>query len=280
MNQTLEKIELTEFDFHWFRQFIERETGIRVRENRITFMYNRLSRRLKELGIESFSMYRELLTTRRGRKSELENLLNEVVTPETSFFRYQLHFETLRSVIIPDLVSRKLERGWPVNIISMGCASGEEPYSIAMLLSDQLLFTHRHLVRIIGADLSIELVKKARAGFYHSGDGKKPPPEYLEHYFMKEPGGYRVIPSVARMVRFMPFNMVSGNWGKFSSSDIIFCRNVSIYFGERTRRQLVSKMVECTRPGGYLIFGHTEIIEVGDYRLKRIDNAVYRKEPV
>ncbi len=277
LKSTPELVDLEKSDFDWFRELIERESGIHIRENKYMFMYNRLLRRIRNLGMDNFSQYKDYLRTGEGFEKELGKLLEEIVIPESSFFRYQPQFEMLVSMILPDLMKRRIMQGKPLNVVSFGCATGEEPYSIALLLYDRLSVSQRQLVRIRAVDLSETLLSKAREGLYEESDLANVPPIFLSQYFIRENGGYRLISRVSQMVHFYKFNLVHENWTRFNFSDLAFCRNTTIYFNKEARHQVNYNLKNCLRENGYLVLGHTEIINGDQNGLKHMGNMVYRK---
>ncbi len=273
-------LELTKSDFDWFRRFIEEETGIHILETKYIFLYNRILRRIKELGLNSFSEYQVFLDSRKGRREEKDKLFDEIVISESTFFRYQPQLDIFRSQIFPLLIRRRTEEGHPVKIVCFGCAQGQEPYTLAILAHEDLPLDQRELVWINAVDLSGALIEKAKEGFYANIIMQNVPSLYLDRYFLKEPGGYRLLPRVTRMVRFFQFNMARDNWHQFKYADLIFCRNTIIYFGARMKDRVCRNLTGIIRDKGFLILGHTEIINAAKYGLVHHGANVYRKETV
>lgn len=269
--------ELCRKDFNWFRRFIETETGIQIRENKYVFMYNRLFKRVKELGLKSIPEYRELLESRSKRSNEKEFLFEEIVISESSFFRYEAQFDCFREKVLPDLVENRVGMGNHVTILSMGSSRGQEIYSVAMLVNEDLSLDQRLFVRLYAVDISSRMLQEAVEAYYPDSDVKTVPPIYLDRYFIKENGGYRILPRIAGTVKFSKFNLIHENWRQFKSADVIFCRNTIIYFGDQIKRKIVKRMSSSLRRGGYLILGHSEMIDASEFGLEHLGNNIYRK---
>lgn len=270
--------ELCRKDFNWFRRFIETETGIRIRENKYVFMYNRLFKRVKLLGLKSIPEYREFLESRDTRNSEKEFLFEEIVISESSFFRYEPQFDFFRKKVLPDLVKNRVGKGDHVSIFSMGSSRGQEIYSVAMLVSEALPPDQRLFVRLSAVDISSRMLNEAIEAYYPDIDVKSVPPAYLDRYFIRERGGYRILPRVAGTVKFSKFNLLHENWRQFRSADVIFCRNTLIYFGDQVKSRIIERMSSSLRRGGYLILGHSEMIDALDFGLEHLGSNIYRKD--
>ncbi len=270
------RLKLEREDFDWFRDIIRRETGINIREGKYNFLYNRLLKRLKKLEMGSFIEYRQYLKTVEGREKELARLINSIVTPESSFFRHRPHMDIFSSEILPLWSENKLSRGEEINIISAGCARGEEPYSLAILACENLSGAERLRFKITAVDISSELLSQAEEAQY-PGDKVKQVPSRFNSYFIKEGENYRLPKMVTRMVNFQKFNMIKDNWNLLAPVDLIMCRNTTIYFDKRTRNEIYSHMVRSLVEEGYLVMGPTEMVEAAPYGLEHIGHSVYRK---
>ncbi|MCD6379195.1 protein-glutamate O-methyltransferase CheR [bacterium] len=277
MLEVSKKMILDESDFEWFRRFIQKETGIHIFKEKHIFLYNRLLKRVNELNLDSFSAYRELIKTADAYREESQNLFNEITTNETWFFRYKKQFEVLRKVILRDIVAKRGNFGQQITINCFGCSSGQEPYSVAIFLAEELDVNFRVFTRINAVDLSTAVLQKAKKGFYSDSEVGNIPPELLRRYFAKEIDGYRILPRISNMVNYFHFNMNDENWNKFKFCDVILCRNTTIYFELRARERAIKKMVSSLRKGGFLILGHSEIIDPPDQDLKFVAHNIYRK---
>jgi chemotaxis protein methyltransferase CheR len=270
------RLKLEKEDFDWFRNVIREEVGINILEGKYNFLYNRLFKRLRTLGMDSFIEYRQYLKTIRGRKDELMGLINTIVTPESSFFRYQPHMDMFSSVLLPELSEKKLAQGQPVNILCLGCARGEEPYSLAMLACEGITAPQRLKLKIRAVDISSTLLDEAEKAIYPK-EKLESVPEKFSRYFVEEGERCRLVNIVTRMVNFQRFNIIKDNWDLFPPMDLIMCRNTTIYFEEQKRREIYSKMMVCLVENGYLAMSPTEMIESGKYGLDYIGHSIYRR---
>ncbi len=271
-------VEMARDDFNWFRRFIESETGIHLPDTKYVYLYHRISKRMNALAIESVGEYRDLLETGKGRCGEKNALFEEIVISESSFFRYQIQFEKFRSVILPDLVRSRINSGNHVNVFSLGSSRGQEIYSVAMILNEDLSIEQKPYVRLTALDLSEKMVKEAREGLYSEIDMAGLPRLYLDRYFIREETGYRLLPRVAGMVTFSRLNLVSDSWRHFREADVIFCRNTIIYFGKKIKESITGKIISNVRPGGYILLGHSEMIDTGTFNVTHLGNNIYRKD--
>ena len=272
----LSKVRLTQEDFDWFRELIAREAGINIANNKHQFVYNRVIRRMQYLGINSFEEYKKYISLS-GDKEEIEKLLEEIVTHETSFFRYRPHFEYFERVILKELVSKRAKRGMRSNILSAGCSTGEELYSLAIIIYEKVSPENRVLFRLNGFDISRSVIERAREGTFLESELEELPENYIKNYFVREGNVFRLIPQVQANVNFYKFNMLHDSWHHFSHSDVIFCRNTLIYLTKVAKEKVLQNVVGALRDGGYLVLGHTEIIDAESFGLTRVANTIYRK---
>jgi chemotaxis protein methyltransferase CheR len=235
-----------------FSTLIYNQSGIHFSKNNRSILENRLRERLKTMGIDDIRTYYEIII---NDPEEMKVLLDSVTTNLTRFFRNTGHFQTLEQFIIPNLVSHKTgTNSNRLRVWSAGCATGEEPYSIAMVLKERLspLFS----AEIIASDLSLTSLLTAREGFYNETRISDVPLEYLRKYFEKKPDGYKITDSLKNMIRFDYHNL------KFESGlrniDILFCRNVIIYFDEAAQKALIHRFWEAMSPYSFLVLGHSE----------------------
>ncbi|MBN2071770.1 MAG: protein-glutamate O-methyltransferase CheR [Candidatus Krumholzibacteriota bacterium] len=268
---------LSSDDFNWFRRFIESEVGIRIHDNKHIFMTNRLIKRVERLGIDSINEYRRFLETSDQRFFEKRKLFEEIVTSESSFFRYQIQYDMLGNKIVPEFVSERIDKGHYVKIISLGSSYGQEIYSAAMVIAEKLSVEDRFFVKLSAADISEKNINKAKAGYYEEYDLKEIPGRYIDNYFFKENGGFRLSPKIINLVEFSQFNLISENWNPYKNADLIFCRNTIIYFGEKKREYVLNRISHSLRKGGYLFLGHSEMIDPKKHGLVQLGNSILRK---
>lgn len=258
-------------EFAQFRDMIYRIAGITMSPAKKQLVSSRLAKRLRHHNLTSYGDYFRLISSPHG-KAELQVAVDSLTTNETHFFREPKHFDFLRNRIIP---ARKPGRG--LRIWSAACSSGEEPYSIAMLL-DELL--GKEPWEVVASDISTQILEKARNGLYPAERIPEIPKHYLNRYCLKGVGdhhGSMLIEQFLRdRVHFMPHNLTEtpARMGEF---DVIFLRNVMIYFDQETKRQVVSRLLPLLRPGGYFLVGHSESLNGVTEDVRLVVPAVYRK---
>jgi chemotaxis protein methyltransferase CheR len=259
-SQTAEQAEfkLGSADFERVRRLIYQRAGISLQAGKHAMVYSRLSRRLRELGLASFSEYLDLLeespdAETPGAPSEWQAFVNSLTTNLTSFFREEHHFHAL----VEDLRARGAR---PLRIWCCAASTGEEPYSLAMTVVETLGISAQ--VRLLCSDIDTQVLAKAQRGVYEA-DARGLSPAQLQRHFMRGTGSnagfIRVKPELQRLIEFMPFNLMNKTWSQLGEPfDLVFCRNVMIYFDNATQRQVLKKIHGHMRPGGLLYVGHSE----------------------
>jgi chemotaxis protein methyltransferase CheR len=235
-----------------FSTLIYNQSGIHFSQNNRSILENRLRERLKIMKIDNIRTYYEIILR---DPEEMKVLLDSVTTNLTRFFRNLGNFQTLEHYIVPQLVNYKKERGNNhFRVWSAGCATGEEPFSIAMILKEKL---HPYFsVEIIASDISLKSLLIAREGFYNEARITDVPAAYLQKYFEKKPDGYKIREDLKSMIKFdyHNLNFESG----LKNIDILFCRNVIIYFDEAAQIALIKRFWEAMSDYSFLILGHSE----------------------
>ena len=241
-------------DFDRVRELIYQHAGISLHAGKQAMAYSRLSRRLRDTTHRSFATYLQWLQANTGPsgQAEWQEFINCLTTNLTSFFREDHHFHAL----INDLKART---GRPLRIWCSAASTGEEPYSIAMTAIEAL--GHNAPVRIVASDIDTKVLATAQRGVYDV-DSRGLSPERLQRYFLRGKGGnagfIRVKPELAKLIEFRPLNLMSRSWSLGDAFDIIFCRNVMIYFDNPTQRQVLQQMHAVLKPQGLLYVGHSE----------------------
>ncbi|MBW1742816.1 MAG: protein-glutamate O-methyltransferase CheR [Deltaproteobacteria bacterium] len=272
--------ELSDLDFRRFSALVYEKCGIHLRKGKKELVRARLGKRLREGGFEDFKAYYRFLT-QDGSGNELVKMLDAISTNLTSFFREGKHFDFLQDNIFPSYVAdreaggRSRRRFW-----SAGCSSGEEPYSLAMCLLEYFGNGSDHDNKVLATDISTKVLAQARTGVYRAARFDKVPNALLRKYFHrgygKQEGYFRVKPLLKEVVQFRRFNLMEPFAFK-EGFDLIFCRNVMIYFNRSTQVALVNKFYDVLRDGGYLFVGHSETLTRIDHRFTYIRPSIYCK---
>ena len=250
-------------EFKDISSFIYERTGIDIPERKKYLLETRLGSRLKELNLSSFGEYYRLLRFDASRDKELELLCEKVTTNETYFFRDPRQLDSFREHILEDVIARQMQAGKKeLNIWSAGCSSGEEPYTLGIILHEVLKLTIiGWRVTITANDISRAMLAKAEQGLYNEYSLRSTPKEIIARYFTKEPAGYRIHPKVKKLVSFGHVNLNDPlSVKKVPRSHIVFCRNVIIYFDDEMKKKVVNFFYDNLHPGGYLVLGHSESI--------------------
>jgi chemotaxis protein methyltransferase CheR len=267
---------LTEPELDQIRTLIETRSAILFDSSRERFFSTRVREFLEEKGLASGG---ELLGVVRGSSVEYEALLETLLTQETSFFRYPAVYEALEAKILPDVQERKFwENPRTLRIWSAGCSTGEEPYSIAITISDSLTFSDSWNVEILATDVGRHALKHAERGVYSGRSLGSVSEQQLTTHFTKSNGAHQVKPRLRKLVTFAQMNLASAVY--VGRMDMIFCMNVLIYFSEERRRSLVQRFYDTLEPGGYLFLGHSESISKMPVKFQAIvlnDCILYRK---
>jgi chemotaxis protein methyltransferase CheR len=263
-------------EFQRFRTLIYDESGISLGDQKQSLLVSRLSKRLRELGLTTFSEYYDQLMSDSSRE-EFTRMLDLISTNKTDFFREPKHFDFLRERILPELAQEKTVRIW-----SSACSTGEEPYTIAMTLQEGVSDPAQWDFKILASDLSMRVLAKAAAGLYDADHVHDVPPELLKRHFLRGRGDskglLKIKPHLAAMVQFRRLNLMDERFPIKSPLDVIFCRNVMIYFDRPTQEQLVNKFYRYLKPGGHLFIGHSESLQWVTHPFKNIEPTIYRKE--
>jgi chemotaxis protein methyltransferase CheR len=261
-------------DFDAIRHLVRESTGISLSDSKQELVYSRLSRRLRALRLASFREYRELIAS--GNEAELVHFRNAITTNLTSFFRESHHFDYLRDQVLrPMLADRAHPRR--LRIWSAGCSTGEEPYSIAMALCETMPDRRGWDVRILATDIDCSVVAAGERGRYGPDRVQGLSTQRLQSFFTPTgDGGHVVKPELRALVTFRQLNLL-GPMPMRGPFDVIFCRNVIIYFDKETKRSLFPRIAPLQRQGDVLCLGHAESLNgiTDDYRL--IGRTLYRR---
>lgn len=268
----------TAADFERIRALVYEHAGIHLSETKSNLVYGRLSRRLRVLQLARFDDYLRFL--QEHIETELTEFLNAITTNLTSFFRENHHFEALRNQVLPELMhARRAARR--LRLWSAGCSTGEEPYSLAMVLCETVLDNPGWDVKLLATDLDTNVLETARAGLYVEDRMRTVSRERLQRFFQRGTGAnagkVRVTPELQRLIAFNQLNLME-TWPMRGPLDVIFCRNVVIYFDKPTQVRLFERFADLLSDGGTLFVGHSETLNKVTDRFELIGQTIYRKK--
>ena len=266
-------------DFHALARFAYEHAGIALSDSKRNLVYSRLSRRLRLLGLTSFRQYRDYLS---ANTAELEGFLNAISTNLTKFFREAHHFDHFRSHVAAPFAQKAGRMACRrLRVWSAGCSTGEEPYTIAVVLKHEIDDVHRHDVRILATDIDTDVLGKAARGLYPASSLNEVPKSYWEFFEPVDAGGQAknvmVSDDVRALVAFRRLNLMDA-WPFGGSFDAIFCRNVMIYFDAATKAALVERLTQKLVPGGWLYIGHSESLLGAHPGLQLAGRTTYRRD--
>lgn len=277
-------LAVTDEEFVQLRDFIYQQSGIFIAANRKYLVENRLSNRIKDLNLKSFGEYYYFLRFDANRKEELAKLFEVITTNETSFYRNPPQLKVFQEKILP-LTLEEIKKKGPkkLRIWSAGCSTGEEPYTLAMILHEvlktELLAWD---IKITANDLSEAVLKAARMGRYSEYALRTTPKEIIDKYFVKKDQVYDVQPKLKNLITFAPINLSDRLMLKRNErSHIIFCRNVIIYFDDEMKKQVIESFYDNLLPGGCMLIGHSESLHNISRTFKpehHVGTIVYRKQ--
>lgn len=266
---------LSDREYAQFRALIYGKSGIALGDNKKSLVISRLSKRLRDLGMPGFQAYYELVA-QDPEGEEFTRLLDLISTNKTDFFREPKHFEFLREQILPEQRRSRSLRVW-----SSACSTGEEPYSIAMTLYDGVEEPGQWDFRILASDLSTRVLAKAASGIYDLERLRDLDAEKVHRHFLQGCGAHegcvKIKPHLGRMISFRRLNLMDASFPIRSPLDVIFCRNVMIYFDRPTQETLIAKFHRYLRPGGYLFIGHSESLQWIRHSFLSLAPTIYRK---
>ncbi|MDP3592285.1 protein-glutamate O-methyltransferase CheR [Phenylobacterium sp.] len=246
----------TEDDFKKIAQILHSHAGIALAEGKAALVYSRLAKRLRSLGLRSFREYCALVEDKQG-VDERQAMMAALTTNVTRYFREPHHFDHLRDVVMPKLVDRA-RRGGRIRLWSAACSNGQEPYSMAITVLQALPEAANLDVKILATDIDPNMVAEGRAGIYREDAITPVPLDLRRKWFKKAAGGaWEVADELRTLVSFKELNLI-GDWPMKGKFDVIFCRNVVIYFDEPTQERIWSRFAPLLEPGGTLYIGHSE----------------------
>ena len=276
-------VELFEEEFRLLRDLIHERFGIYFEENQRASLRARLVGRLLSLDLLSFEDYYHYLRFGPHRNDELQRMVAHLTNNETYFFRESAQLKVFAEHVLRGLKERKAQEGSrSLRILSAGCSTGEEALTVAMIVYDSGQFFWSWAVQIAGLDVDDVALEKARRGTYHHNSFRGMSPELIDRHFVRQGGGAQVKEAVRRLVRLRQGNILDPeSYDGLQPLDVIFCRNVLIYFSDATTRRAVELFHDALSPGGYLLLGHAESLSriTGLFRPIRFPGAMIYQRP-
>ncbi|MFP4620535.1 MAG: CheR family methyltransferase [Bacteroidales bacterium] len=267
-------------DFRKLSRFITEHAGIKMPEAKKVMLQSRLQKRLRYLDMDNFKDYVDYVFSEDGIQNELIHMLDVVSTNKTDFFREPVHFEFLEKTLLPEYI-RQFSKNRPIKIWSAGCSSGEEAYTAAITLAE---FKKNHPgldYSIFGTDISTEILRKAVNAIYKEEKINNVPIDLKKKYFLKSKDRskklVRVVPELRNKTNYARMNLMDSRYDLKDVFDVIFCRNVLIYFNRDIQEAVINKLTEKLRKGGYFFIGHSESIMGMGVPLKQIKPTIFQR---
>ncbi|NOQ81564.1 MAG: chemotaxis protein CheR [Methylophaga sp.] len=271
------EFEFSDANFERIRQFVSEHTGIVLTDKKKDMVYGRLSKRVRKGGFGSFDAFCDALEA--GDEAEQEFMINAITTNLTAFFRENHHFEYLANTLIPELVEKK-GHNKRLRIWSAGCSTGEEPYSIAMTLKESLPDFDDWDVKILATDLDANVVAQGKSGIYRADRITGIPDDRIKRWFRRGRGDrsdmVKVSSELQQMISFKRLNLLH-EWPMNGPFDLMFCRNVVIYFDKETQKGLFDRYADILVPNAHLFIGHSETLYKVTTRFDSLGKTIYRK---
>lgn len=280
-DSNLEKIVISDEDFQKFREYFYRKTGVNFEPTKRYFVDKRLVDRIEATNCDNFRSYFTRLRFDASSK-ELQQLTNLMVVTETYFAREEYQFQCMVDSMMPEIIKRKTDRN-PIRIWSMGSASGEEPYTIVMYLLELWAGINDWDVEVIASDIDTDMLHKARVGRYSARSVQHLPALWLAKYFTRMGGEYQICETLRQSVEFTHVNLMetADTWS-YRNFDIVFCRNLLIYFDDVSRKAAAETLYEAMNPGGYICLGHSESMSriSSLYNVRKFSEAIVYQKPL
>jgi chemotaxis protein methyltransferase CheR len=276
-------ITMSDSEFMRFSKLVQDLCGIRMPEVKKTMLEARLRKRMRALSIRSFKDYWNYIDSAKGRKEELVHMIDAVTTNKTDFFREPAHLEYMYNTVLPELQEQQGPNArLNLKVWSAGCSTGKEAYSLAMIMTEYSRNVKELDFSILGTDISTDALEKASKGIYNEDKAESIPEPYRKKYLLKSKDRsrrlIRVSPEIRSLVTFGRLNFLEDDYGLQSPFNIIFCRNVIIYFEREVQQRILTKVCRYLVEGGYLFTGHSETLHGMDLPIKPMAPSVYRKQ--
>ncbi len=273
--------KLSDGDFQLISKVIYDTWGIKMPPAKKTMLSSRLNKRVKVLQLGSYKEYIDYVLSPEGRKNEWSHLIDAVSTNKTDFFREKQHFDFMTRTMLPHLAPELRKQGnRTLRIWSAGCSSGEEPYTMAMVLAEYERINPWFSFSVTATDINNQVLSHANNGIYDNEKIGTVPANIRYRYFMKGTGSqaglHRIVPELRKRVMFKRLNLMANNFAFKAGFDIIFCRNVIIYFDRPTQSKLFQKFYDNLSPSGFMFIGHSENLHSMEGKFSKIESAIYQ----
>jgi chemotaxis protein methyltransferase CheR len=271
---------ITDEDFQKFREYFYRKTGIQFDNSKRYFVDKRLLERMADTDNKLFRNYFTMLRFQASGE-ELQILTNLMTVNETYFFREEYQFRCLVNSILPELTARKKDRN-PLRIWVLPSSSGEEPYSIAIYLLELWAGINEFDIEIIASDIDTRILEQARRGLYSDRSVGQLPKPFLERYFRRSAAGYQIVDDLRGAVEFTRVNLSdAGDTRPYRNFDVVFCRNLLIYFDDVSRKAAAETFYDALKPGGFILLGHSESMSriSSLYKVRKFPEAIVYQKP-
>ncbi len=273
--------EITQLQLDFIRELVYKETGILYETKKDYALKARIERRIKATGTKNFREYQNLL---RSNREELQNLIEELTVNETYFFRDVTQLTSFSEKVLPlVLKDKRAQNNYSLNIWSAACSTGEEPYTLSILLHEKITDIHKWKINILATDIDRNVITIAKKAEYGLRSVKNIPAELRKKYFEQSQSYWRVLPKITRLVKFEHLNLMDRRAMRTRRGfDFIFCRNVLIYFDDIARKKVVINFYDALNPGGFLFLGSSESVGriTAAFELLKIDDFLFYRKPL
>jgi len=271
-------VRMDDESFARLSSYVTREYGIKLPVNKRSMLESRLNKKVKSLGMDNYKQFLDYIFSDEGKQRELFHVIDLITTNKTDFFREPEHFRFLTETYLPQWTDAEGKRS--MNVWSAGCSSGEEPYTLIMVLEEFRKRNPQFMYNLLASDVSIRVIQSAFKGIYTMDKILALPVELKRAYFLRsksQPDLVRVKPEYRKKIAYRRINFMDDGFGLAKHDyDIIFCRNVLIYFDKATQEKVIQKFISHLRPGGLLFLGHSESIMGMNLPLKQLRPTVYQ----
>ncbi len=280
MNETINTTvkRMGDNEFHRLSLFIEKEVGIKLPPVKRSLLESRLQKRLKFHQISDFKSYCDFVFNTEAGAVEIIEMIDAITTNKTDFMRESAHFEYMVHTALPELTRTRSE----INLWSAASSTGQEPYNMAMFMEEFILRAKPVRYSVIATDISKSSLEKARRAIYHKRDIEIVSESFKKKYFLRsrdpQSEEVRIKSEIRNKVSFQPINLMKDDYGLKRKFDIVFCRNVLIYFNKENQEAVIRRIINHMTPGAYLFLGHSESLAGMRDRLVNVGASVYRKE--